>query len=377
MLRSRASAVHRRDAMTEPPVSPDLLAGAGSRRWLVFGLLVGLGAIALLVIASDGRAIAAAASRVRPAMLLLPVACTVGSYAAMALSYQRIALMAGLDLPFPEIAKITLASTAANYVFSTGGLSGLALRSYFFSQQHGLSSGSAVSISLAQTFLTNFVLLAFLFWGLLNLLLDGQLHSGSEMIVGVLFLLSLLLCSGAVALVASRNVRQRLFAWLMRIPEWISRAFHARGDGIRSRLELFEAELHEGVDFLIARGTKMAAPLLYIGIDWFLMLATLYAAFVCVEHPVPMHLVVIGFSTGVFLSVINLVPGGIGIMEGSMAAVFSSFGVPLETAVVATVIFRASYYLLPLALTLLFLRPMLAAGRPGLRRSPSPEPSAR
>jgi uncharacterized protein (TIRG00374 family) len=310
-------------------------------------------------------------------MLLLPVACTVGSYAAMALSYQRIALMAGLDLPFPEIAKITLASTAANYVFSTGGLSGLALRSYFFSQQHGLSSGSAVSISLAQTFLTNFVLLAFLFWGLLNLLLEGQLHSGSEAIVGVLFLLSLMLCSGAVALVASRNVRQRLFGWLMLIPEWVSRAFHAHGDGIRARLELFEAELHEGVDFLIARGAKMASPLIYIGIDWFLMLATLYAAFVCVEHRVPMHLVVIGFSTGVFLSVINLVPGGIGIMEGSMAAVFSSLGVPLETAVVATVIFRASYYVLPLAVTLLFLRPMLAAGRHSLRRSPSPEPSTR
>jgi hypothetical protein len=110
-----------------------------------------------------------------------------------------------------------------------------------------------VLISLVQTFLTNFVLLAFLFWGLLNLLLDGQLHSGSGVIVGVLFLLSLLLCSGAVALVASRNVRQRLFAWLMRIPGWLSRAFHTRGDGIRARLELFEAELHEGVDFLKTR----------------------------------------------------------------------------------------------------------------------------
>jgi hypothetical protein len=51
--------------------------------------------------------------------------------------------------------------------------------------------------------------------------------------------------------------------------------------------------------------------------------------------------------------------------------------VPLETAVVATVIFRASYYILPLALTLLFLRPMLAAGRPSLRPAPSPEPSTR
>lgn len=291
----------------------------------------------------------------------------------MAVSYQRIAAAAGLSLGFGEMLKITLASTATNYVFSTGGLSGLAVRSYFFSQHHGLKSGSAVSISLAQTFLTNFVLLAFLFWGLLNLLFEGQLRGSSELIIGFLFVLSLLLSSGAVAVVTSRTARLKLFAFLMRIPDFVSRAFRDRGEAIRSRLELFEAELHEGVDFLIARGAKMIPPLLYIGIDWFLMLATLYSAFYCVKHVVPMHVVVIGFSTGVFLSIINLVPGGLGIMEGSMAAVFAAFDVPIETAVVATVIFRASYYVLPLALTLVFLRPMLAIGRsrPSGARSPA------
>ena len=141
MLRSRASAVHRRDAMTEPPVSSDLLAGAGSRRWLGFGLAVGVGAIALLVIASDGRAIAAAASRVRPAMLLLPVACTVGSYAAMALSYQRIALMAGLDLPFPEMRRSPWLRRRQTTCSRRADSPGLALRSYFFSQQHGHQLG--------------------------------------------------------------------------------------------------------------------------------------------------------------------------------------------------------------------------------------------
>jgi hypothetical protein len=118
----------------------------------------------------------------------------------------------------------------------------------------------------------------------------------------------------------------------MRLPEWISRAFHARGDGIRSRLELFEAELHEGVDFLIARRDEDGgAPHLYRD----RLVPHVGDALCCLRlrrAPVPMHLWSSAFSTGVFLSVINLVPGGIGIMEGSMAAVFSSFGVPLETA---------------------------------------------
>jgi uncharacterized protein (TIRG00374 family) len=363
--------------MIEPRVSAESSSGSGSRRWLVFGLAIAALAIAMIVVAVDARELVAVATGIRPVMLLVPVACTAGSYAAMATSYQRIAAAAGLALRFPEMLRITLASTAVNYVFSTGGLSGLAVRSYFFSQRHGLGSGTAVSISLAQTFLTNFVLLAFLFWGLLNLLLDGQLHGPSEAIVGVLFVISLALCSGAIAIVASRGARQRVFAALLRIPGALSRVSRTRGEAIRAKLTLFEEELHDGVDFLISRGTVMIAPLFYIGIDWFLMLATLYTAFYCVEHPVPMHLVVIGFSTGVFLSIINLVPAGLGIMEGSMAAVFAAFGVPLETAVVATVIFRASYYVLPLAVTLLFFRPMLAAGRAPTLPPSGAEPSPR
>lgn len=359
--------------MTDPRLSPESLSVPSSRHWLAFGAALAVLAVGLIAAASDAQTLIKVVGDVRPATLLLPVLCTIGSYAAMAVSYQHIATAAGLDLPFREMLKITLASTSANFVFSTGGLSGLALRSYFFSQQHGLNSGSAVSISLAQTFLTNFVLLAFLFWGLLNLLLDGQLHGSSELIGGLLFVLSVLLCSGAVAVVTSRTARLRLFAFLMRLPALLSRFLRVRGEGMRARLEIFEAELNEGVDFLISRRAHMASPLAYIGLDWFLMLATLSAAFYCVERPVPMHVVVIGFSTGVFLSLINLVPGGLGIMEGSMAAVFAAFDVPLEPAIVATVIFRVSYYLLPLAVTLLFFRPMILANRP--RSTPRSSPT--
>ena len=48
-----------------------------------------------------------------------------------------------------------------NYLVATGGLSGFAVRMYFFTRL-GISSQTAVIISLAQTFLTNCMLLIFL-----------------------------------------------------------------------------------------------------------------------------------------------------------------------------------------------------------------------
>jgi glycosyltransferase 2 family protein len=349
--------------MTEPRISPESLSTKSSPPWLLFGLVSALVVVSLLALATDAGSLYRVANRVEPRRLLFPIACTIVSYTAMAASYQRIAATAGLDIGLWEMLKITLASTSANYVFSTGGLSGLAVRSYLFSQRYGLSSGNAVSISLAQTFLTNFVLLAFLFWGLLNLLLEGRLHGSSQAIVALLFFVSVLVSTAAVAVVASRAARERVLGFLMSIPTLFSRVLRDHGERLRARFELFEAEIHEGVDFLIARGAQMAVPLCYIALDWFLMLATLYTAFYCIAEPVPMHVVVIGFSTGVFLSIINLVPGGLGIMEGSMAAVFASFGVPLESAIVATVIFRVSYYVLPLTLTMIFFRQMVVLPR--------------
>ncbi|MGH7821522.1 MAG: lysylphosphatidylglycerol synthase transmembrane domain-containing protein, partial [Candidatus Binatia bacterium] len=174
---------------------------------------------------------------------------------------------------------------------------------------------------------------------------------------------ALVLSALIVAVVSSRRARRKIFAGLLGAAGVLSRPFVRRRAALTARLAVFEEELHEGVDFLISRGRAMVAPFVYIFLDWLLMLATLYAAFYCVGHAVPLHVVVIGFSAGVFLSVVNLVPGGLGLMEGSMAAIFSSLGTPLETAVVAAVIFRVVYYLLPLTVTLLFFPEMVKTVR--------------
>ena len=62
-----------------------------------------------------------------------------------------------------------------------------------------------------------------------------------------------------------------------------------------------------------------------------------------------------------FFSIASLVPGGLGIMEGSMAAVFVTLGVQFEQAVVAILIYRAAYYGLPILASLLVAPRMLRA----------------
>src|SRR5690606_20876399 len=103
-------------------------------------------------------------TRADPWLLALPLLCMIASYVTMALSYQGIATAAGHRVPLSDMLKITFVANSVNYLVSTGGLSGFAVRMYFF-RRLGMPSQTAVLVSLAQTFLTNCMLLAFLLIG--------------------------------------------------------------------------------------------------------------------------------------------------------------------------------------------------------------------
>src|SRR5207253_2166635 len=83
-----------------------------------------------------------------------------------------------------------------------------------------------------------------------------------------------------------------------------------------------------GRDLLLDRPHAMLAPTAYIVLDWAFTLLVLYAAFVAIGHPVQMSYVIAGFAIGMFVSIVSLVPAGLGVLEGSMAAVFATLDVP-------------------------------------------------
>jgi len=325
---------------------------SGRRRTLVAAALAGgVALLALPVVFSDGRRLIEIATGVRPWGLAALGALTVLSYAAMSRSYQGIADAAGVHLPFRAWVRITLVSNTANYLVTTAGLSGFAVRMYLLAQQ-GVPSGRAVLISLVQTFLTNLTLLAFIFLGFATLVARHYLPGGALMGAAVVLATLTAILVYAAALVLHRDLRRRtLFAVADGIHRLLRRLSPRWTPG-RLRLWRFQHNLNEGFDFLLARKDRIVAPTLWITFDWVLTLAILWAAFHAVGHPVPIGIVIVGFAVGICVSLASLVPGGLGVMESSMTAVFVSLSVLLVPAVVAVLIFRLAYYALPLCVSL-------------------------
>jgi uncharacterized protein (TIRG00374 family) len=332
--------------------NPDAEPPRGRRRIAaVIALTVGIGAFLVVTLLSGVQELRERAASIDPMALAVPMLLSVLSYATMARSYQGIADIAGRHLPFREWLRITFISNTANYLVTSAGLSGFAVRMLLLSQ-HGVSSGRAVLISLVQTFLTNFTLLFFILGGIVTLVV--RKHIGGLMLA---------IASGAVVAFAA------LLVWVFVLavrPELRRRTLlrltvmlHAAGrrfvPGLtprRARLGKLQRQLNQGFEFLLMRKERMVVPTLWILLDWVLTVGVLWTAFWAVNNPLPLSVVIMGFGVGLLSSLVSFIPAGIGIMEGSMVGVFGTLNVDTAQALLAVLIFRLTYQVVPLVVTL-------------------------
>jgi len=327
----------------------------GSRIAVVILAAIGVGALLVLVLLADGQKLLQTAANTDPATLAVPLGLSLLSYAAMARSYQGIADVAGRHLSFRDWLRITFVSNTANYLVTSAGLSGFAVRMLLLSQ-HGVSSGRAVLISLVQTFLTNFTLLLFILFGMVTLVL--RQHVGGLFLwlaTGTVFAFAALLVFVFV-LAIRPELRRRTLLRLAVTVHALGRRFAPGWTPRRSRLARFQHQLNQGFDFLLKRKERMVVPTLWILFDWVLTVGVLWAAFWAVNCPLPLSIVIMGFGVGTFFTLVSFVPAGIGIMEGSMTAVFMSLKVPLEPSVLAVLIYRLTYQVVPLVVSLFLFR---------------------
>jgi uncharacterized protein (TIRG00374 family) len=93
--------------------------------------------------------------------------------------------------------------------------------------------------------------------------------------------------------------------------------------------------------------------------DWVCMVAVLGFCFDALGNPIEPAVLLIGFVVGIAVGLLSMIPGGLGVQEGSMAAVYALLGVPLGQAVLAAILFRVVYYFAPFLVSLGFYRRLM------------------
>lgn len=333
------------------------------RRLAVTAVVCLFAAYGFLYFYSDGRKLLEVTSGLSGLRLLLPIAATLLSYAVMALSYEWIAEAARTPIGFLPMLRITFVSNTVNYIVSTGGLSGFAVRMFFF-RQSGIPTGRAVTISFAQGLITNLSLNAFLLLGFYFLLTHEDLGAAALTSAALLLTIFVVLTLGCVVLLVRPRLRRRTLLWISEMAHRLARRWlPARHAPRKTKLWRLQRNIDHGLAFLLSHRRRMLLPALAILLDWVLTIGVLWGCFWAVGVELPFALATIGFAIGILTSMVSLVPGGIGIMEGSMTLVFVGLGLDQEPTVIAVLLFRLIYYGVPFLVSLAFFRGMLGTAR--------------
>jgi len=277
--------------------------------------------------------------------ILLVLCASACAYTCMGLALYAVLRALGYRVGWVEVVGIAFVSTTVNYVVSSLGAGGFALRAHLL-QKRNVPFPVVLISSAVLLMLIYFVLALLVMQGCVLLLLGTgigrtQLVQGG---VGVALLLGV--CFVLAVLFFKAELRSLWMQKGFRALNKIFYLFSLKQIPDESYAKFYE-QVEEGIRLIHEKKHKLGPVLLAVCGDWVFTISILLLAFHGLGVYLPLGQLVVGFAIGLAATLIPILPGGVGALEFAMTAVFSSFGVPWATALTAVLIFRVAYFIIP------------------------------
>lgn len=333
-----------------PPAGPR--SRSLSRHRLTMAAVVTLALVGSLMVLLDWRETRDVLAHAQWQWLPLAAALTAVSYLCLSHSFALINQSFGMPLAQRDLLWVGFVSSAM--IAAAGGLAGHSLRILLMARR-GLAASDVMAPSLFHSYLESLVFFALIPAGLIYLLLTHPLSSG----------VAIWLSIGTGILGAAFAVTAVVFFFgpARSLALWVVRSFWrlvVRRD-IGASLQNFESTLKKGLAEVRNRPQALALPVALVLADRVVRVAVVWVCFQALGSDVGIGVTVTGFAIGVTVGVMSMIPGGIGVQEGSMAGAYHLLGVPLEEGVLASILFRVVYYTVPFGVSLVFYRRVLRA----------------
>jgi uncharacterized protein (TIRG00374 family) len=249
---------------------------------------------------------------------------------------------------------ITLASSSIGLV--AGGMVGSAAATYRWVRRESKGGKTSALIGIAPSLLNNSALVGVALIGIIYLLL---LHDLSTIQLVEFCIILLLLGLLVAILIASILYPENFTAFIVRLAGWWNKLRHKRFTP--------EKTISSVQQFIVAwnslRNGKWKQPLLGAIASVVFDMLTLYFLFLAAGHNVSLGILFAGYGLPLILGKIAfLIPGGVGVIEGGMVALYDSLKVPDAVSVVVILGYRMFSFWLPTILG--FLAALYLSSKP-------------
>jgi uncharacterized protein (TIRG00374 family) len=323
--------------------------------WLMVGVVIGVTLAGAVIIALDWQQARQVMREANWGFLAPALAATAVSYGCLSYGLYVVFRIFGTRLARRDIIEIGFVSNVLSYLLSVGGTIGISIR-FMLMKRRGISAEDILAPSLFHAYFNNLTLFALLPIGLFNILVSHPMSGVERLSAGIGAGLLTVLLALATVIVFTNRVRSRML-------HFIARAWHTLSHrDLHGAFDDFNMTLDRGISAIRNRPFLILAPLVLIVGDWAASIAVMWFCFEALGTTVSVGTLVTGFGVGVVVGLLSLIPGGLGVQEASMSAIYAALGVPLQTAILVAVLFRIVYYFVPFAFSLALYRRILSTG---------------
>lgn len=323
-----------------------------SRRqvWVVVAIIIVFAWILLVTLDQEEILRVLSQADWRPA--LAAIFFTLVSYTCAGFSFALVSRSVGIHMRRRDLTEIGILSIILNHVVSAAGVAGVSMR-YLLMKSHGVKLQDVIATTILHAYLTSLDMLTMLPLGFVYLLLNTTVPRGLVITISLTIMILVIVAILAALLIFVDTLRTKVLTFIGRVIHKVAR------QDWTTRIENFDQTFSHGAQLIRLQRGRLASVMILTYADWLASVLVLYFCFDALGPRMPLPMVASGFVIGIMAGVLSMVPGGIGVQEGSMAGVFKLMGASFEQAVLASLLFRVIYYLLSYFISILFYSRLL------------------
>lgn len=250
-------------------------------------------------------------------------------------------VVAKVNQTIPILRGVIITLAAASIGMLAGGPFGNAAVTYRWVRKYGVSAEGAGLAGILPTIFNNMILTVLAVAGMLHLLLVHRLSS--VQFFAFLLILTLLGLGFAAIRWGIRN-KAGFTLIIVRVTAYFARLLHKTYTPAPTETSV--SRIFAALEMLGNGGWQrpLLGTLIYTGFD----MLTLYFFFIAAGYPVGPEILIVGYGLPLLLGKMAfLLPGGIGVVESTMAALYTGLGVPGSITVVVVLSYRVFSFWIP------------------------------
>lgn len=316
----------------------------------IFGALILLLAVAFVLFSlSELKDVAETLQRSNLWFLIGAFALEVLWIYNVAVTCRLLYQLVGLEERTTHLFLVVAAANFVNVVAPSAGIGGMAV---FVddARQRNHAGGKVTVVSAVFIVLDYAAFICVLVLGMIALIRRNNLPSSA--IVAAFILLGIASALAFLVYLGYRSADElgHALAWLARLVNRLVRPFLRRPYLSEARAYEYANEMAEGFAALRGKRREFILPFLYALNSKALLICILMMTFLAFSTPFSAGLLVGSFSIAYLFLIVSPTPSGVGFVEGALTVALRSLGVPLGTATLIALTYRAVTFWFPLAL---------------------------